>query len=495
MYDAAAEVYGVSTVFAVDQRMIFFKTNIFDTKQCEVESKDHTAHFYGRMCCFRIYAACVCNTDRKIHITHDLRIDDIGHFRNRQCFSVFPVSEDHTLQSRRFYIGRREPIRLRIDRSDDIVFIIDFLQAVLVICHPAPSFQCADRPFCLYLISCKHQTAVFVQFLRQFNIQFTEHLTERLFSAFAVSDHQQSLLIIRPDTLFVKVWRMSDPQCRFITDAVNISVLIWQSVLCHQTADECISVRDEYKVFGDRFRDRIFTEQLQLSESEQVTFFHRCFKHSDSPAVLLTELSAEFFYRQKMRIFLQGRRDRFELFPFLFDRNIRLSERIDHDLYIIAFDLGCFKITAVLLHESRFHRECEPCFITEARCHRKIFECISAGFPFACSALCAELFAFFQECLYKLVSLQNIRFTLWRNDRQRHEQVFISLFGDDVFRFGNVHFAKRRIRIFSGACVLVPCGWILCAFIQLIKDFFPESFIYLKEPSDIKAAAVEFLFR
>ena len=52
-----------------------------------------------------------------------------------------------------FDVGRREPVRHRIDRGNNILFIVYFLKSVLVIGYPAPSFQYGNRFLRLNLIS------------------------------------------------------------------------------------------------------------------------------------------------------------------------------------------------------------------------------------------------------------------------------------------------------------------------------------------------------
>mgnify|MGYP000240673407 CR=1 FL=1 len=102
---------------------------------------------------FRIDTSGVSHTDGEVYIPHHFGEDNRWNLRNLHRFIILAVMEADKFQRGSFDVGRREPVRHRIDRGNNILFIVYFLKSVLVIGYPAPSFQYGNRFLRLDLVA------------------------------------------------------------------------------------------------------------------------------------------------------------------------------------------------------------------------------------------------------------------------------------------------------------------------------------------------------
>ena len=133
---------------------------------------------------FRIDTSGVSHTDGEVYIPHHFGEDNRWNLRNLHRFIILAVMEADKFQRRSFDVGRREPVRHRIDRGNNILFIVYFLKSVLVIGYPAPSFQYGNRFLRLNLISGVAAGLRGAFLFRCRDVQFAEYLLERLADSF-----------------------------------------------------------------------------------------------------------------------------------------------------------------------------------------------------------------------------------------------------------------------------------------------------------------------
>lgn len=99
-----------------------------------------------------------------------------------------------------------EPVRHRINRGNNILFIVYLLKSVFVIGYPAASFQYGNRFLRLNLISGITAGLRSAFLFRCRDVQFSEYLLERLADGFV----KQELLISMPVAARIQVCRMGD---------------------------------------------------------------------------------------------------------------------------------------------------------------------------------------------------------------------------------------------------------------------------------------------
>ena len=120
MYYTASEMYRVICTLACDERVGFFKSDVFKPEQRHCELADSTAHLNCRVACFGIDSACVCNAHGEVNIAHYLGENEVGNVLDAKLLACFSVEEIHPFERRCFDVGRGEPVCKRIDTRDDV---------------------------------------------------------------------------------------------------------------------------------------------------------------------------------------------------------------------------------------------------------------------------------------------------------------------------------------------------------------------------------------
>ena len=106
VHHAAAEMDAVIRQLAGDQRMVFLEGDVRKAEQRHREFAHRTAKLHRGMARLRIDAARVGNADRKVHIAHDLREQDVRNIVDLHLFAGLAVEEIDPLKRRRFDIRR-----------------------------------------------------------------------------------------------------------------------------------------------------------------------------------------------------------------------------------------------------------------------------------------------------------------------------------------------------------------------------------------------------
>ena len=203
----------------------------------------------------RIDTARVCHTHRKVNIPHDLREQDIRDLGNLLRLTGLSVIKCHIFQCRRFNVRRREPVRHRIDRCNQVFLVEDLLQTVLHIRNPAARFQAGNRFGRLNLVAGIAQGFRSLLFLRRFDIQLTEHLPERLDELF----FEAVFLILCPYLCTPQQIGMRDGQCvvRFKRDRCAVR---GDQFVPAQEAES--AVKGEHQPPDDRCGNRVPHQRL-----------------------------------------------------------------------------------------------------------------------------------------------------------------------------------------------------------------------------------------
>ena len=118
--------------------------------------------------------------DRQIDVPHNLAVQHIRYLPDFQGLEGLPIGEHHPLKSGSLHIAGREPVRHCIDSGNNVLFIINLLESVLVIGNPAAAPQGTDCLLRLDLISGKHSGVVLIKLFLKLHIQFPEHLLKGL---------------------------------------------------------------------------------------------------------------------------------------------------------------------------------------------------------------------------------------------------------------------------------------------------------------------------
>lgn len=159
---------------------------------------------------FGVDAACVRHADRQIHVAHDLGEEDVWHVVDFQLLTRLAVEKRHPFQRRRFDVRWGEPVRHRPDGRDDVLFVVDLLQAGFHVRHPAAGFQARQRPRGLNLVARIAQGLGVPQFIRRFDVQFAENLPNGLHNLVAI----QLLLPRHPLLALIEVVRVRENHLR-----------------------------------------------------------------------------------------------------------------------------------------------------------------------------------------------------------------------------------------------------------------------------------------
>ncbi|MNR10296.1 hypothetical protein D3C85_1265410 [compost metagenome] len=192
---------------ARNTRKVPFQTHVGDLQQTQRLRDDRFAQLDRRQARLWINAASMRRAHDEIHIPHNFGENNAGNPAQLDRLIRSAIHERDGLQGRRLDLRRREPIRERIHLRDDVLFVVDLLQAFLVADGPQPCLQQRSRPLRLDLmtgVTPRHRAAR--QFIAVREIQLPEHLLERLLQL----PVEQKLLIAAPLTALIQMQRMCD---------------------------------------------------------------------------------------------------------------------------------------------------------------------------------------------------------------------------------------------------------------------------------------------
>ena len=293
MDDAASELHIVIAQRSLDIGVSSLEGDVGESEELHVEFEDHAAHLDGGVAGLGIHAAHMGHADRKIHVPHDLGIEDIRDLGQVLLPVGLPVIERDIFQRRALCVRRREPVCQRVDGRRDILLEEDLLQALVVVGHPPAAAQGRHCLLGLDLISCEHPGILGVLLLLQLHIEFTEDLLEGLAHAGFLLLLEEHPLIFGEPARSVQCDGMRDKKLRVRSGLCACASELFQRAQEDMPVCCLLLLRggiilfrctfpDEHKPVQDSRRHRIDAQVAQFAVAVGVFFLHSPLKHCDT---------------------------------------------------------------------------------------------------------------------------------------------------------------------------------------------------------------------
>ncbi len=310
---------------------------------------------------------------------------------------------------------------------------------------------------------------------------------------------EQIFLIRMPRTGLIQVERVGDLKLFSRLHGMRFSLQRFQKKrpIRPKLQETAPFSREEHQRAYDRAHHRIAKKRGKLQALEPGAVFHGFFHHLPGPCILFLQIFVRLLQLLHMRMLSEPGGYAFQLLLLLPAPDGALSFLIHAQADLHILHGRPFHERLHGLDQPRLHGQLQPRHVRITCPDAQIHQSDIRRLAFVRPPLGTELPAFLPEFLDKLVALQHILLPVFPEGRQAiaHKQVFISLRRNLLRYLGKRNLSSGRIRVFSGAGMLLAVRDVFCRLVQPVEVFLAQLAVRLLKPRHVKGAVLQFLRR